>query len=494
MKYIFVMRTILSLFVAFLFFVAGCGPDEGSPESQTQESDEIEDVVEEIKYECDDGGKEAATIEVTFGEGFYDKTPLTEYQKEVFVKLGRNEAKTIGEARRNAFTCAVNVIANKLAPDYKIGIAMTFLDDTTSVCRREETFGCVFPPNVLVPIKQMRRDYSQLAAKGVTHLRVPTWLVEELSTRSLTPEEKKLKIKIFLSDDCFVFGERKEGCYFYYGIVPYQHYWHSPDSPRFGSNRSPLALEFWESYNRAVENGVEHEVKIGRDFIGIALHEILHGLGIHTRHFAPQHILWTPTLTLYDLQLYSEQYQDFVINIRSASARRKIFTHSPDPSELGKYPREEDFVLSYDGTYGGTSCSYGRHLAKFHNWIEDSFSCSYGINNPHPFPKGFQNKLFLRPNQPDHYGFLTRDVMAESHVPFPRDMEVSMGILKDLGWRVEYEDFPHSCENSPEIPESEVPEFCENNFQENAGEKFKRDQGPQESLGSFQSYVSSCQH
>ena len=173
-------------------------------------------------------------------------------------------------------------------------------------------------------------------------------------------------------------------------------------------------------------------------FVTLAIHEIIHGLGFHsslkedgsfpeatldvtdgTRNFSYDVEQWQ---RIYDVQMYSEEDDEFIVDLEPSSRMRAA------TSETG---------LLWDGTVRPgeeSSCSYGQRMAELK---------SAGID-PDGRPQLHAPRTFDGGSSITHVHVDTDDIM-EYLYPFPRDMDLSFGMLRDMGWEVSDDGFPPSC-------------------------------------------------
>ena len=173
-------------------------------------------------------------------------------------------------------------------------------------------------------------------------------------------------------------------------------------------------------------------------FVTLAIHEIIHGLGFHsslqedgsfpeatldvtdgTRNFPLDIEQWQ---RIYDVQMYSREDGEFVVDLEPS--RRMLAA----TSETG---------LLWDGTVRPgeeSSCSYGQRMAE----LKSAGTGSDGRPQLHAPP------TFEEGSSVTHVHTDTEDIM-EYLYPFPRDMDLSLGMLRDMGWEINDEGFPPSC-------------------------------------------------
>lgn len=174
------------------------------------------------------------------------------------------------------------------------------------------------------------------------------------------------------------------------------------------------------------------------DFVTLAIHEIFHGLGFHssleedgsfpeatldvtdgTRNFSLDIEQWQ---RIYDVQMYSDEDGEFVVDLEP---HRRMLAAT---SETG---------LLWDGTARPgeeSSCSYGQRMAELKS----------AGTAPGGRPQLHAPSTFERGSSITHVHTDTEDIM-EYLYPFPRDMDLSFGMLRDMGWEINDEGFPPSC-------------------------------------------------
>ena len=81
-----------------------------------------------------------------------------------------------------------------------------------------------------------------------------------------------------------------------------------------------------------------------------------------------------------------------------------------------------------------SSCSYGQRMAE----LKSAGVASDGKPRLHAPPD------FNEGSSITHVHTEADDIM-EYLYPFPRDMDLSLGMLKDMGWEIDDDDFPPSC-------------------------------------------------
>ena len=338
----------------------------------------------------------AVTIEEIYdddaGEGFLDGTDLTQAEKDFLATRGNN-AETLGEARKNAFEHATSILESRLTNTNTIRIRANFVifeDQGDS----SDPPGCL--SDLISPILATAgpRGYghpgNRMTDKGdgtgtLLGTAYPCALYEALY------EEK--------ADICQEahIGISFSKCIpFYYGFT--------------GSTPA-----------RHV------------NFAQLSLHEIIHGLGFleqvkkngdfPTVEPVNQPSVSMESRTIYDEQLYSEADDELLVNL-SASRRAAAIT-----SENG---------LLWEGTdanHNANSCSYGQRMAELKT---GSAKAQDGK------PKLYAPSTYVRGGSVSHTHKNTEDLM-EPFVPSPINMDLTLGMLKDMGWSVSADGFPSDC-------------------------------------------------
>ena len=174
------------------------------------------------------------------------------------------------------------------------------------------------------------------------------------------------------------------------------------------------------------------------NFVTLAIHEIIHGLGFHsslkedgsfpgvtldvtdgTRNFSVDIEQWQ---RIYDVQMYSEEDGEFIVDLEPSSRMRAATSETGLLWDGTVRPREE------------SSCSYGQRMAELKSAGIDSGGRPQ-LHAPSTFDRG---------SSITHVHTDTDDIM-EYLYPFPRDMDLSFGMLRDMGWEINDEGFPPSC-------------------------------------------------
>jgi len=174
------------------------------------------------------------------------------------------------------------------------------------------------------------------------------------------------------------------------------------------------------------------------DFVALVTHEIIHGLGFHssleedgsfpsatldvtggTQSFSLDVPEWQ---RIYDVQMYSEEESEFIVDLEPQDRERAITS---------------DTGLLWDGTARPgreNSCSYAQRMAELK---------STGIA-PDGKPQLHAPSTFEEGSSITHVHTDAEDIM-EYLYPFPVDMDLSLAMLRDMGWEVSDEGFPPSC-------------------------------------------------
>ena len=333
------------------------------------------------------------------GEGFKDTTPLPQDQRDMLSSLGNN-ARTLGEARKNAFEHATSTLERRLTNSSTIRIEAEFVffdgqEDglnpgecgdlgNTVVIGFAGPAGYGFHRDRL-DVKFYNSDPpTQIDPPGIGTA-YPYALFEALGYPDLNGQGADVRIEFTRCID------------FYYGIT----------EPPPGSNVV--------------------------DFIQLAIHEIMHGIGFlsliesdgsyRTRilnvslegrngeifNDIPAEIKFR---TIFDEQLYSESDGETLVDA-SPLERRFAIT-----SQTG---------LLWEGTDGG----------------ENARSCGVRMaRDAHPSARASDGKPLLHApasfeeaSSVSHVYSSAGDTM-EATAPSPRKMELSLGMLRDLGWKV----------------------------------------------------------
>ena len=174
------------------------------------------------------------------------------------------------------------------------------------------------------------------------------------------------------------------------------------------------------------------------DFVALAVHELIHGLGFYSslgedgsfpavtlevrdgnRSYSLEIEQWQ---RIYDVQMYSEGDGELIVDLEPHQRERAVTS---------------DTGLLWDGTVRPgkeNSCSYGQRMAE----LKSAGVASDGkprLHAPMTFDKG---------SSVTHVHMDLEDVMEYRYL-FPRDMDLSLAMLRDMGWEVDDDSFPPSC-------------------------------------------------
>ncbi len=341
----------------------------------------------------------------TADEGFNDPTPLTQDQIAMLSAHG-NTARTLGEARKKAFEYATSTLESRLTNSSIIRIEAKFVffdgqEDPLNPSQCGQLGNTVvvgFAGPTGYGFRGSRLDVEfdnsdppiQINSPGLG-TGYPYALFEALGHGNLNGQDADIQIKFTKCVD------------FYYGLT---------EAP-------------------AESNLV--------DFVQLTIHEIMHGIGflslirsdgsyptinvdlsgtLKGKNFnnVPARIVLR---TIFDEQLYSEADGDTLINITPQKRSLAV------TSQTG---------LLWEGTDGGkNSHSCGVTIAKA---VPSSARASDGK------PLLHSPARFTEASSVSHLYSTAGDTM-EATAPSPRKMELSLGMLSDLGWQVS--DLPSGC-------------------------------------------------
>ena len=334
------------------------------------------------------------------GEGFLDQTALTQDEKASLAELG-NDADTVGEARKNAFEHATSILENRLANTNTIRVSAKFTifpgqedpndpDKCGELPRGTFTVAVAGPRGQAYPGDRLVEGDASNPGRGTGY---PPALFEALSGEN------------FNGQDTDIFISFSKCIPFYYGLT------------------EPVPAK-------------------QIDFVQLSLHETIHGLGFSGQineggSFSLRTIEVTQisngevvdrrqatirSRTIYDEQLYSETDDDLLIDLTN-SERAEAIT-----SGTG---------LLWEGTDGGrNSCSYGKRMAELKPSSAKSQDGKPRLHAPSTYESG---------GSVIHTHANTEDIM-EAFVPAPKNMDLTLGMLKDMGWSVRADGFPPDCE------------------------------------------------
>lgn len=346
----------------------------------------------------------AVTIEEIYdddtGEGFKDGTDLTQAEKDLISPSG-NDAETLGEARTKAFEHATSLLEGTLTNSSTIRISARFVifpsqedPNNPGECLLNPgttTVATAGPTGHGYPSDRLDEGNVNRVGLGTAY---PYALFEALSGREFNSQEADIQIR---------FGKCIPFYYGFTGSVPANHI----------------------------------------DFVQLALHEIMHGLGFIARveshgdfptltitvHSTVNGIPTTreatiKSQTIYDEQLYSEAGNDLLINLTNSQRAAAI------TSGTG---------LLWEGTDGGkNSCSYGQRMAELKTSSAKFQDGKPRLHAPSTYNDG-ESVMHTHDNTGD---------IIEAFIPAPKNMDLTLGMLKDMGWSVSADGFPPSCETT----------------------------------------------
>lgn len=335
------------------------------------------------------------------GEGFLDQTALTQEEKASLAASG-NDADTLGEARKNAFEHAASILESTLTNTNTIRISVRFVifSGQEDPAEPEE---CGEPPQGTFTVASAgptgynyfgHRLVEGDASDPGLGTGYPYALFEAVSGENFNGQNADISIRF---SKCIPFP-------FYYGLT---------------------------------EPAPENQV----GFVQLSLHETIHGLGFsedinedgsfelrtiditHRRNGEVDRREATiRSRTIYDEQLYSETDGDLLINLTSGERAAAITS---------------DTGLLWEGTDGGrNSCSYGKRTAERKSTSAKSLDGKPRLHAPSTYERG---------GSVIHTHADAEDIM-EAFVPAPKDMNLTLGMLKDMGWSVSADGFPTGCE------------------------------------------------
>ena len=345
----------------------------------------------------------AVTIEEIYsdadGEGFKDETDLTQTQKDLISPSG-NDAETLGEARTKAFEHAASILERALAQSNTIRISAKFVifsgqEDSSDPpgCRSNlgsTTIATAGPRGYGYRGSRLDEGDTNRTGLGTAY---PYALAEALLGKELNGQGADISIS---------FSKCVRFYYGFTGSVPANHI----------------------------------------NFVNITLHEIIHGLGFSehvgengdfpvgmitvtgTRNGMPFTRQATiESRTIYDEQMYSEADGDLLIDLSASRRAAAIIS--------------EDGLL-WEGTDGGRNpCSYGQRMAEL----------KIDLAKADGKPKLHAPSTYDLGGSITHVHEDAADLM-EPFYPSPRNMDLTLGILKDMGWGVSADGFPSDCEPS----------------------------------------------
>ena len=304
----------------------------------------------------------------------FNDTSALEEERRVLLGDNGNNADTLGQARRNAFEHAAGLLEGRLPG--------------SNVIRVEVSFGS-FEDETTVAKTYIGKSIS-FAPEELLHISYPSALAEKIKGKALIDEsEPHFRVEFSGNSD------------FYYG---------------FRGEAPPFSI----------------------DFIALAMHEIIHGLGFHsslredgsfpdatlevnggTGDFSIYVEQWQ---RIYDVQMYSEEDREFIVDLEPQDRERAITS---------------DTGLLWDGTARPgkeNSCSYGQRMAELK-------SAGVALDGK---PRLYAPETFEKGSSITHVHTAAEDIM-EYLYPFPVNMDLSLAMLKDMGWDISAADFPPSC-------------------------------------------------
>ena len=357
------------------------------------------------------------------GEGFKDTTPLPQDQRDMLSSRGNN-AQTLGEARKNAFEHATSTLERRLT--------------NSSTIRIEAEF--VFFDGQEDPLNP--GECGDLGNTVVVGFAGP---------RGYGFHGSRLYVEFDNSDPPAQIDPPGLGTGYPYALFE------ALGHPNLNGQRADVRIEFTrcvDFYYGITEAPPGSNVV---DFIQLAIHEIMHGIGfLSVIESDGSYPTITVNLngirnggnfnnvpaeielrTIFDEQLYSESDGDTLVDTIQTERRFAI------TSQTG---------LLWEGTDGGeNACSYGVRMAR----------------DAHPSARASDGKPLLhapedfeKASSVSHVYSSAGDTM-EATAPSPRKMELSLGMLRDLGWKVSglpSECTPGGVTRDPTPPPPAAPE------------------------------------
>ena len=319
----------------------------------------------------------AVTIEAVYTDvpGIgFNDTSRLREEERALLGESGNSAATLGQARRNAFRHAAGLLERRLPGPNTIRVEVSF-----RFFEDENTVARAYAGKTI-----------SFGPEELLHIGYPPALAEEIAGGALISESAPhLAVE---------FSRSLEFHYGFHGEAP------------------PFSI----------------------DFVALAVHEIVHGLGFHSslgkdgsfpaatldvtganRSFSFDVAEWQ---RIYDVQMYSGEDREFIVNLEPRARERAITS---------------DTGLLWDGTARPgeeNSCSYGQRMAELK---------SAGVA-PDGKPRLHAPPVFEEGSSITHVHEDTEDIM-EYLYPFPREMDMSLAMLGDMGWEVSDEGFPPSC-------------------------------------------------
>ncbi len=161
------------------------------------------------------------------------------------------------------------------------------------------------------------------------------------------------------------------------------------------------------------------------DFVTIVIHEVFHGLGFHSSLKANGSFYLTssdqtPVKTIYQKQIYSESDDGFFLQLTD-DERAEAITSGTE--------------LSWDGTSeNANQCSWAQKMSELK---------SSGIH-PSGRPLLYAPRNFSSGGSIKHLSQSSGDIMTPFHTNAD-NMNLSLGMLQDMGWEIKDSAFPPSC-------------------------------------------------
>ncbi len=165
------------------------------------------------------------------------------------------------------------------------------------------------------------------------------------------------------------------------------------------------------------------------DFVPVVMHEVFHGMGFDSavmqggsfRLTTPGTGNRIPIKMIYDMQVYSQLDKNFFLQISDAQRSKSLVS---------------EMKLSWDGTSENVNhCSYARRISELRSSGIDSNGRPL-LFTPDTFDKG-ASYVHVSPDIGD---------IMKSDYPISRDMYISLGMLRDMGWEINDSEFPPSCD------------------------------------------------
>ena len=339
----------------------------------------------------------AVTIEKIYddetGEGFLDE------ETKIGDKDPGNDGETLGEARKIAFEHATSILEDILTDTNTIRISAKFAifrsqadPNDPNRCGRPSssyTVAVAKPRGFVYYTDELVEGDADNPGSGTGY---PYALFEALEGVELNEEEPDIEITF------------SECVSFYYGLT-------GAAPPR--------------------------EI----DFVQISLHEIVHGLGffgelegggnfpLRTINIPEEQNGVTTgyreavirAQTIYQEQLYSKKDDKLFVDLTSSQRIAAAISRTG---------------LLWEGTDGGrNSCSYGQRMAELKSASAKARDGKPLLHAPVSYSSG-SSVIHTHEN--------TEDIM-EPFVPAPKNLDLTLGMLKDMGWGIRADGFPADC-------------------------------------------------